>query len=112
LLPYGALTFLLAVASRSTVVAISGGLAYVLLIENILEQVIGLLEEPISQIMGFLPGSMARSLLTLNQASGGIASSIEAGSMSPMNAAIGIAAWTLFFLGLSLFIFNRQDLSE
>lgn len=112
LLPYGALTFLLAVASRSTVVAISGGLAYVLLIENILEQVIGLLEEPISQIMGFLPGSMARSLLTLNQASGGVASSIEAGSMSPMNAAIGIAAWTLLFLGLSLLIFHWQDLSE
>ena len=108
LLPYGAFTFLLAVASRSTVVAISGGLAYVLLIENILTQVLGLFDGPISQINRFLPGSMAKSLMSLNQVQG----SVVPGSLTPMVAAIGIGAWILFFLGLSLFIFQRQDLSE
>ncbi|MCB9007265.1 MAG: hypothetical protein H6656_07880 [Ardenticatenaceae bacterium] len=34
LLPYAALTFFLAVVSRSTVVAIGGGLAYAMLIEG------------------------------------------------------------------------------
>ena len=108
LLPYAAFTFLLAVASRSTVVAISGGLAYVLLIENILTQVLGLFDEPISQINAFLPGSMAKSLMSLNQAPDGVVP----GYLIPMNAAIGIGIWILFFLGLSLFIFRRQDLSE
>lgn len=112
LLPYGAFTFLLAVASRSTVVAISGGLAYVLLIENILTQVLGLFDVPLSQLAGFLPGSMAKSLMSLNQAPGGVASSVVPGFLTPMNAAIGIGAWTLFFLGLSLVLFQRQDLSE
>ena len=108
LLPYAAFTFLLAVASRSTVVAISGGLAYVLLIENILTQVLGLFDGPISQINRFLPGSMAKNLMSLNQAPGGVVP----GSLTPMNAAIGIGIWILLFLGLSLFIFRRQDLSE
>jgi len=108
LLPYAAFTFLLAVASRSTVVAISGGLAYVLLIESILTQVLGLFDGPISQINRFLPGSMAKNLMSLNHAPGGVVP----GSLTPMNAAIGIGIWILFFLGLSLFIFRRQDLSE
>jgi ABC-type transport system involved in multi-copper enzyme maturation permease subunit len=109
LLPYGALTFLLAVASRSTAAAISGGLAYVLLLEDILIQVLGLLEEPISQLMDFLPGSMVKILMSLNQAP---VEGVNTGSMTPLNAAIGIGAWTLFFFGLSLIIFHRQDLSE
>ena len=112
LLPYGALTFLLAVASRSTVVAISGGLAYTLLLEDVLMQVSGLLGERLSQITAYLPGSLANSLLTLNQSTILIKSSLEVGSITPLQAGIGIGVWTLFFLGLSLWIFQRQDLSE
>lgn len=108
LLPYAAFTFLLAVASRSTVVAISVGLAYVLLIENILIQVLGLFGEPVSKINAFLPGSMTKSLMSLNQTPSGVIP----GYLTPMNAAIGIGIWILFFLGLSLLIFRRQDLSE
>ena len=51
LLPYGALTYFLAVISRSTVVAVSGGLAYVLLLENILIQMLGLLREPLQRLI-------------------------------------------------------------
>lgn len=112
LLPYGALTFLLAVASRSTVVAISGGLGYTLLVESVLIQVIGLLGERLSQIMQYLPGSLANRLMTLNQAAINLGSSPESYSITPLQAAIGIGVWTVLFLGLSLWIFQRQDLAE
>ena len=112
LLPYGALTFLLAVASRSTVVAISGGLAYTLLLEDVLMQVSGLLGERLSQITEYLPGSLANSLLTLNQSTILAERSLEVGSITPWYAGIGMGVWTLFFLVLSLWIFQRQDLSE
>ena len=112
LLPYGSLTFLLAVASRSAVVAISGGLAYTLLLETLIIQVIGLLGERLSQMMQYLPGSLANSLMTLNNATLGTGSSTEIGMITPFHASIGIGAWTLLFLGLSLWIFQKQDLAE
>jgi ABC-type transport system involved in multi-copper enzyme maturation permease subunit len=112
LLPYGALTFLLAVASRSAVVAISGGLAYTLLLESLIMQVIGLLGERLSQMVYYLPGSLANNLLTLNNATLADGSSSNLGLITPFQAAIGIGAWTLLFLGLSLWIFQKQDLAE
>jgi ABC-type transport system involved in multi-copper enzyme maturation permease subunit len=112
LLPYGSLAFLLAVASRSAVVAISGGLAYSLLLENLIMQMIGLLGERLSQMVYYLPGSLANSLMTLNNATLGTGSSTDIDLITPFHASIGIAAWTLLFMGLSLWIFQRQDLAE
>jgi len=112
LLPYGSLTFLLAVASRSTVVAISGGLAYTLLIETLIIQVSGLLGERVVHVMQYLPGSLASSLSSLNNATLGTVGSTQVSLVSPLHAAIGIGVWTLLFLGLSLWIFQRQDLAE
>jgi ABC-type transport system involved in multi-copper enzyme maturation permease subunit len=112
LLPYGSLAFLLAVASRSAVVAISGGLAYTLLLESLIMQVIGLLGERLSQIVNYLPGSLANNLLTLNNATLATGSSTDLGLITPFLASIGIGVWTLLFLDLSLWIFQRQDLAE
>lgn len=112
LLPYGSLTFLLAVASRSTVVAISAGLAYTLLLETLIIQVIGLLGERLSQMMQYLLGSLANSLMSLNNATLGTGGSTEMNLITPFHASIGIGAWTLLFLGLSLWIFQRQDLAD
>ena len=112
LLPYGSLTFLLAVASRSTVVAISGGLAYTLLIETLIIQVSGLLGERVAQVMQYLPGSLASSLSSLNNATLGTVGSAEVSLVDPLHAAIGLGVWTMLFLGLSLWIFQRQDLAE
>ena len=112
MLPYGCLAFLLAVASRSTVVAISGGLVYILVLENLIMSSAGLLGERFSQLVLYLPGGLANSLLILNDASLGMASSSEMNTVSPMHAVVGITAWTLFFTGLSLWDFQRQDLAE
>jgi ABC-type transport system involved in multi-copper enzyme maturation permease subunit len=111
MLPYTCLTFFLAVASRSTVVAISGGLAYLLLLENLIMSGAGLLGEGLAQIVLYLPGGLANSLMALNEASLGMGSSSEMSIVSPLHASIGIASWTLLFLGLSLWFFQRQDLA-
>ena len=111
LLPYGALTFLLAVASRSTVVAISVGLSYALLLESVLMQLLGLLGETLRSITQYMPAALGNSLLVLNQATNMVASSPSSSSVDPLIAALGIAAWTLLFLGLSLLILQRQDLT-
>ena len=111
LLPYGALTYFLAVISRSTVVAVSGGLAYVLLLEDLLTQILGLLGESWQRLIEYLPSTLANSLLALNQAAIGVEGSSTAGFGTPLIATMGIAAWSVLFLGLSLWIFQRQDLS-
>jgi ABC-type transport system involved in multi-copper enzyme maturation permease subunit len=112
MLPYGCLAFFLAVASRSTVVAISGGLVYILVLENLITSSAGLLGEWCSQVVLYLPGGLANSLLILNDASLGLASSSEMNTVSPVHAVVGMTAWTLFFTGLSLWVFHRQDLAE
>jgi ABC-type transport system involved in multi-copper enzyme maturation permease subunit len=111
LLPYGALTFLLAIASRSTVVAISVGLSYVLLLESALMQLLGLFGESLRSVTQYMPAALGNSLLVLNQATDLAASSLPVSSVSPLIAVLGIAAWTLLFLGLSLLIIQRQDLT-
>lgn len=110
MLPYGCLTFFLAVASRSTVVAISGGLAYTLFLENLFMQAGGLLGETISNILLYLPGGLANSLIALNNISLGDVGISVITEVPPLHAAIGIGGWTLLFLSLSLWVFQRQDL--
>lgn len=112
LLPYGALAFLLAVASRSTVVAISVGLSYVLILESILMQLLGLFGETLRSMIQYMPAALGESLFVLNQAIDMAASNPSASSVNPWIAALGIAVWTLLFLGISLFIIQRQDLTE
>ena len=112
LLPYGAVTYFLAVLSRSTVVAISGGLVYILLLEDISMQMLGLLGDPLQRMIQYMPSTLADTLLSLNQSVIGGVGSFPAGSGSPLTATFGIAAWVLLFLGLSIWIFQRQDLSE
>ncbi len=112
LLPYGALTYFLAVISRSTVVAISGGLAYALLLEDILMQILGLLGEPFQRMIQYMPATLANTLLGLNQSAIEAVGSSPAGPVTPLSATLGIAVWIVLFLGLSLWIFQRQDLPE
>lgn len=112
LIPYAGLTFFLAVASRSTVVAIGGSLAYALLFEDILMQVLGLLGETMGQLSQFLPASLANRLMLINHTTIGVESIQPIGSLTPLVASLGIIAWTVFFLGLSLIIFQRQDLNN
>jgi ABC-type transport system involved in multi-copper enzyme maturation permease subunit len=111
LLPYGCLALFLAVASRSTVVAISGGLVFTLVLENLIISGAGMLGERFANLVLYLPGGLANSLLALNNASLGMGNTSEMTIVSPLHAVIGIAAWAVLFLILSLVVFQRQDLT-
>lgn len=114
LLPYISLTFLLAIATRSTAAALSLSLVYAIVVEPVLESLMTpislFVNEQLARVIAYLPGGLAQSVETLN------ATSQQAGASplqaSPMAAAIGIALYTLGFLGLALFSFQRQDLTQ
>ncbi|MCI0395897.1 MAG: ABC transporter permease [Chloroflexi bacterium] len=113
LLPYAALTFFLAIASRSTVVAVGGGLGYALLLEGILVQLLAFAGGAWARIGYYLPAGLARGLLATNS---GLVVQVEGASapaaqyLEPGPAALGIALYALAFLGLSILVFRRQDL--
>lgn len=112
LLPYAALTFLLAVASRSTVVAVGGGLAYTLLIEGVLMQLLSFAGGTWAKVGQYLPAGLSHSLTALNRvsiSSSGVAP--QADGLSVATAVIGIALYTLLFVGLAILTFRHQDLS-
>jgi ABC-type transport system involved in multi-copper enzyme maturation permease subunit len=114
LLPYAAMTFLLAVTSRSTVAAIGGGLAYTLLIEGIVLQLIGTLGGFFGEIGRYLPGGLAMGLLESEagisvEVNGTASAAVE--YFEPGIAAVGIALYLLVFIAISLLIFRRQDIT-
>jgi hypothetical protein len=114
LLPYAALTFFLAVASRSTVLAVGGGLAYALLLEGIALQLIGAFGGVWGEIGRYLPGGLARGMLSINsgitvEVNGSTPETIQ--FLEPGAAAIGTALYILVFVAAAMFIFRRQDLN-
>ncbi len=110
LLPYAALTFLLAIASRSTVMAVGGGLAYTLLIEGVLMQLLMLVGGTWAKIAQYLPAGLGQSLTALNRVSASSELAAAADGLSGETAVLGIALYTCTFVGLSLLAFQRQDL--
>jgi len=114
LLPYGALAFFLAVATRSTAASIGIGLAYTLVIEGIVLQIIGSMGGIWGQIGRYVPGGLAQGLLSMEA---GL--TIEVGDstlmapqfLEPGLSAIGIALYTLTFFILSMIFFRRQDIN-
>jgi ABC-type transport system involved in multi-copper enzyme maturation permease subunit len=115
LLPYAALAFLLAVATRSTVVSVAAGLAYPLVAEGLLIQLLNLAGGNLSRLAYYLPASLASSLTSLNQSLiKGVTDPAQAipTGLAPLPAAIGIAVWTVLLVGLSIWLFRRQDLAD
>lgn len=114
LLPYAALTLLLAVASRSTVVAIGGGLAFTTLLEPILSQLAMLLGGRWAELVQYLPRALNGSLRSLTAeiapANPFLAANTPPMGVSTETAVIGLALYTIFFVGMALVIFQRQDL--
>jgi ABC-type transport system involved in multi-copper enzyme maturation permease subunit len=113
LLPYAALTFFLAIASRSTVVAIGGGLAYAMLIEGVLVQLLACVGGTWAKVSQYLPAGLSNSLAALNRVSEGASSGLvtQMDGLSSGTAVLGIALYTILFVGLALLAFRRQDLS-
>jgi ABC-type transport system involved in multi-copper enzyme maturation permease subunit len=112
-LPYIALTLLVAVLTRSTAAAIAVGLAYTLLVENILIQLLNLAGGVWADMATFAPGSLAQALMHANQhmLRVDLQGSAEIGLTSSGVAAAGITLYTVAFVGLALLAFRRQNLT-
>lgn len=102
LLPYASLSFLIAVASRSVVASVAGGLAYALLVEGLLLQFANLLGGGVAKAAQVLPGALAASLTGANQAAG----------LPAFQSAAGLLLWALLYFSLALWFFCKQDLTN
>lgn len=112
LLPYIVLTFLLAIASRSAVIAVGGGIAFAMILESIIMQLLQMGHAPLNKLAAYMPAALSGILLNMNKAMIKGGDVLQAGSVSSLAAILGIGAWTCLFLGLSLLIFQRQDLTD
>jgi ABC-type transport system involved in multi-copper enzyme maturation permease subunit len=113
LLPYIALTVLVAVLTRSTAAAIAVGLAYTLLVESILVQILSLGGGIWAKMAAYVPGSLAEALLQANHSMlrVDLQGSTGAALTGGWAAALGLTLYTAAFLGLALLAFRRQNLT-
>lgn len=116
LLPYVTLTMLFAVLVRSAAAALGIGIGYTLIVEGLLVQLLALVGETGGHIVKFLPSMLAQSVNSLNMSTVQLEVTLNGQSaqipmLEPGLAAVGIAAYTLLFLGLAVWKFRRQDLT-
>lgn len=111
LLPYAAITFLLAIVTRSAVAAIGGCTAYGLLVESLLADFLPLLPGWFGEITKYLPANLMQSILSASWTPPALAREIQPDLLSPGLAAASIAMMTLSLLGAALWVFKRQDFS-
>jgi ABC-type transport system involved in multi-copper enzyme maturation permease subunit len=112
MLPYAALTILLAVASRSAVVAVGGGLAFIAIGETILNTLLPLFGHPYAVLAQFLPANLAISLNSANYALAKLPTPHTPLQPDLVLTILSIALYTLLFGALALIIFRRQDLAR
>jgi ABC-type transport system involved in multi-copper enzyme maturation permease subunit len=106
LLPYVAMTFFLAIVTRSVIAPIGGGIAYA-----IVELVLSLSG---SSLATYLPRGLVTSLsaaVTGASASAGTGMLPVPVMTNPSVAAVGIAFYCVAFIGLSILVIQRQDLA-
>ena len=111
LLPYAAITFLLAIASRSAVAAIGGCAAFGLIVESLLVQSLAILPGRISQTAKYLPSNLMQSILNASWTPPALMGDTLPGLLTANQAAIGIGIITLSLVSLALWVFSRQDFS-
>ncbi len=102
--PYAALALFLAVAGRSMLVAVGGGLGVTLLAEILLVQIGSMIGGWAADMVAYLPNALAPAVLGME---------IE-GPYTPLEpsvAALLIAAYTMVFLVAATVLFRRQDLN-
>jgi ABC-type transport system involved in multi-copper enzyme maturation permease subunit len=112
MLPYAALTFLLAVATRSTLVAIGGAIAFVAVLETALLQILPHLGAVLDRIVQFLPAGLSSALNAPNAAIAGSTALTTGSQPTPVEAAIVIAIYAAILSGLTFIVFERQDLTQ
>lgn len=116
LLPYAALALLLGTATRSPVATIGVGIAFTLLVENVLAQILALAGGPLAGLVRYLPMVMAKAIMEQNAAIAVGAAGQAAGgapilTLSAGASLVGLALYTLVFLGLAFWQIKKQDLA-
>ena len=112
MLPYAALTFFVAVVTRSTVLAVAGGIGFVAVLETALLQTLPHLGGTLDRVVQFLPGGLSSALNAQNAAIAGVAPITAGDQPSALVAAIGIGIYTVILCGLAVLVFERQDLTQ
>ena len=76
-------------------------------------QLFGLSSGTWAQVGQYLPAGLSNSLASLNRVSAEAGSSLvtPAGGVGTETAVIGIALYTVLFVGLAILAFRRQDLT-
>jgi ABC-type transport system involved in multi-copper enzyme maturation permease subunit len=110
LTPYVALTFCLAVATRSAVAAIGIVAGSALIVEPLFVQLNMVTGGGLSGVAAYLPMMLSQSLLKANELGAGMLDA--GGGMNPETAAAAIAVYAGVFLLSAFVIFQRQDLSS
>lgn len=118
LVPYLSLTFLFAILTRSLAFSIGVGVGYALIIEGLVSQIMMLVGGIPAKVAMYLPGQMAAAIAQLNQgieqaamANQEAEGAINLEYLDPTLAAVGIAVYAVIFIGLSFWIFRKQDLT-
>ena len=115
LVPYAALTFFLAVVSRSTMVAIGVGLGYSLLVENLLVETLSMVSAQAARLTRFFPTMLTKSIMQVVtgdiEVSMGMQVPGKVQLLDPNVAALLLAVYTLVFLALALWFFRQQDVT-
>ncbi|MGD0807129.1 MAG: ABC transporter permease subunit [Anaerolineales bacterium] len=106
LLPYAAITFFLAVLTRSAAATIGISLGYFFILENLVALILWPLGGVWEKIGDYLPGVMAYTWISTLQAS----QKFNFHSAEFTSAVIGIAVYGLLFFLFSALIFRAQDL--
>jgi ABC-type transport system involved in multi-copper enzyme maturation permease subunit len=114
ILPYVGLTFLLVVLTRSAATAITGIVLFMLAIELPLTLLLPALGENYARIAQYLPAGLAQTMNDQNYHAAHLATTtfFTAGHTSPTSAAICIAVYTLVLFGISLWVFQRQNMTN
>ncbi len=116
LLPYMALTFMIAVLTRSLAASLSVVAGYVFLVEGLVPPLLSLFGGTVAQIALLMPGQLANALLSAtgqmnNMQIGTDAAPVALDGVDPAAAVIGIAAYTVIFLAVAALRFQKQDLT-
>lgn len=127
LFPYMALTYMLAVLTRSTLWAVAGGVVFAVIVEPLASALLGLAGETGVRISAYLPTGLAYNMFNQNYAISKVGITNVASNLNinlggstippslmpaPLVAVIVIALYTVVFCGIALWAFQRQDLTN
>ena len=116
LLPYMALTFMIAVLTRSLAASLSVVAGYVFLVEGLVPPLLSLFGGSVAQIALLMPGQLANALLNATGQNSNLQIGMDTpppvfNGVDPAVAVIGIAAYTVIFLAIAAIQFQKQDLT-